>query len=406
MGKSKDKQDLDILAGKHYSKSNALVNSKGRASLIAQKLFAVGIQQAVEEEKTGLLVTTLRGTDLRKIFNKKNGSFYEQIKEAVTPDENRQSLLDYRVVYTDDTTKKVEAINVVTDCTFEDGILVIRFNNKVNGQIHALKANYTVFSLAETMPLKHVYSFKIYEILKAEYDRQDYIAEKQNLKESANPTYIMEVDLVDLKLRLGIIDPSANSDIVKALKESTPNYEKIDEIAANQKDYQKYRDFASFRRAALDKSQKELKEKTSISFEYEPIKSGKGGKTSAIRFYIHKNIKADEIVDAPNEKSEILSDDDKLEVVFKIIALLGSEFGARDIRIIAEKSNYDLNKVTNAYKLMKESNSEIKNPTAWIIAAIVGEYEKPRSIKNKNNFNNFPQNSYDFDALEKLLVEN
>ncbi len=45
--KAKSSQpDFTILEGKYYSKSNALVNAKGKGSLLSQKLFAVGIQQA------------------------------------------------------------------------------------------------------------------------------------------------------------------------------------------------------------------------------------------------------------------------------------------------------------------------------------------------------------------------
>lgn len=404
MGKQKDKNEISILEGKHYQKSNALVNSKGKASLIAQKLFAIGIQQAEPEEKTGLLVAELKGTDLRKIFNKTNGSFYDQIKDAVTPVNDRQSLLDYRVVFTDDTTKKVEAINVITDCTFEDGILTMRFNNKVNNQIHELKANYTVFSLAETMPLKHIYSFKLYEILKAEYDRQDYIAEKYNKKSNDNPTYIMEIDLIDLKLRLGIIDANANDDILKAVKKTNPDYEDIEKRASVQDDFKKYSDFAAFRRAALDKPQKELREKTSIQFEYVPIKCGRGGKTTGIRFFISKN-NSDSDVSIEKEPVNItISEDEKMESIFSIKMLLGSEFSIADARVLAEKANYDVKKVTDAIDLMNDSESEIKNVVAWLLKAIENNYQPPKSKKHSPSFFKFQQNTEDID--EKLFLDN
>ena len=178
MGRRKSEEyNIDLLKGKNYSKSNALVNSKGKANLLAQKLFAIGIQQA-KEDKTGILTAELRGTDLRKVFGNTNGSFYDEIKSLVEPIQGKPSLMDWRIVYSDDTTKSVEAINIVTDCKFEDGIFQMRFNNKVNKEIRELKQNYTVFSLAETIPLKSIYSFKLYEMLKSEYDRQDYIAKK------------------------------------------------------------------------------------------------------------------------------------------------------------------------------------------------------------------------------------
>ena len=73
--------DLSVLKGRHYSKSNALINAKGTTSLLAQKIFSVGIQQAQLDETTGQLVATLYGSDLRRIFANKSGSFYDHIKE-------------------------------------------------------------------------------------------------------------------------------------------------------------------------------------------------------------------------------------------------------------------------------------------------------------------------------------
>lgn len=402
MKRENDKNDLNILLGKHYQKSNALVNSKGRASSIAYKLFALGIQQVKEEEKTGILYAEINGTDLRKIFKKDSGSFYEQIKSAVTPVKDRQSLLDYRVVYVDDSTNTVEAINVVTDCKFENGKLTIRFNNKVNDQIYKLNSNYTVFPLEEYIPLKKVYTLRLYEILKAEYDCQDYIAKKQNAKVEDNPIYVFEINLVDLKLQLGIVDINASEELLKAVKQPNPDYDLIDKLAMDQEDYKKYASFGQFNRTVLKVPQKELLEKTSIAFDYKPITIGRGGKTVGIRFFIRKNVNKDN-EESVLEKNKSLSEDDKLEVLFNVKSILGNDYSAKEAREIAEIANYDVAKVKKAYSLMQNSVAEIKSPLAWLKAAIKGEYKEP---KTNNSFNNFRQNTYDFEELEKKLLDN
>ena len=138
MGRKKvEEYNIDLLRGKNYSKSNALVNSKGKANLLAQKLFAIGIQQAIEDEN-GILTAELRGTDLRKVFCNSNGSFYDEIKALVEPTKDKPSLMDWRIVFTDDTSKSVEAINIVTDCKFDEGVFQMRFNTKVNKEIRQL----------------------------------------------------------------------------------------------------------------------------------------------------------------------------------------------------------------------------------------------------------------------------
>lgn len=401
MGRKKKVEHEICIADDHYKKSNNLANSKGRASLIAQKLFAIGIQRAVEDEK-GILVSVIKGTELRKIFNKKSGSFYDQIKEA--SDENAvNGMTDYKVILTDDTNKSIEVINVITDAKFKGGILTIRFNDKLNKDIYQLKANYTTYSISEIVPLKHNYSLRLYEILKSEYDRQDYLAEKNNTKDGSHPTYSFKIDLTDLKLRLGIIS-TADKEINKELKKPNPDYNIINEVAKkNQDDFKKYEDFGAFRRSIIDTAQKELQKHTSISFDYDKITSGKGGKTVGIQFYIRKNSRiacATEFVDEP---TKVLSDDDKLEIIFEIKTFMDSSFSIRDVRALAELANYDVARVRRAYDLMLKNVTKIETPIAWLKEAIKNNYQESKPI---NKFNNFPQNTYDFEELEQQLLEN
>lgn len=407
MGRKKKEEDnYSILAGKQYSKSNALINAKSKSSLLVQKLFAIGIQQAVEDEKTGILSATLRGTDLRKIFGSKNGSFYDEIKKAVTQSKDKSSIMDYRVIYTNDVTKTVEAINIVTDCKFSDGIFYIRFNDRVNNQIKNLKSNYTIFSLSETMPLKSVYSFRLYEILKSEYDKQEWQAKKNNTY-SVNDTRILEIDLIDLKLRLGIIDPGIDPEIQLALQKSEPNYTKIEEFAKNQPDYKSYQTFSVFRKKVLDKAQQELNEKTSISFEYEQLKNGRGGKTTGIRFFIHCNIAEPQEIEKIVEEKTSLSEIEVYTAIFQVQTMLGtSEFSMEDVSAICKAANYNVEKVKQAYTILTKSKAQVDNPTGWLIEAVRSGYKTSKSQKAQNSFNNFPQNKIDYDAIEAQLLDN
>ena len=403
MGKNQSEYDLSILSGKHYSKSNALVNSKGKSNLLAQKLFAIAIQQAEEDKKTGILTTTLHGTDLKKIFgvNKNRGSFYDEIRALVEPIKGRPSLLDWRVIFTDDVTKKVEGINIITDCTFEDGIFQIRFNNKVNKQVRELKQNYTVFSLVETIPLKSLYSFKLYEILKAEYDKQDYYAKKNNTWEP-NAAYIMDIDITDLKLRFGIIDASISPEITQALKKSNPDYKEIERLTENlpkeiKKDHIKYKRFDSFRKATLDVAQKELEEKTSISFEYEQIKAGRGGKTVGIRFTIHK--KQEEF------KENSLTDAEKIDFLDDLYSLINEHLGFKDYPAIAEAAHYNMDLIKEKYEMAQ--SQEIDNLAGWLIKALKEDYSMPvKSMKKAPENWKFEQRQMSLDDMEDALIDN
>lgn len=417
MGRKKQSEEnlTEILASKKYTKSNALINSKGKASLLAEKLFAIGIQQAVEDEKTGILTTTMRGTELKKIFGTKRGSFYDDIKDLVDPpSKSEPSLLDWRIIYTDDTTQTVEAINIIMDASFEKGVFKVRFNNKVNKQVRKLQSNYTVFSLAETIPLKSIYSFKLYEILKAEYDRQDYVEKKRGTWKP-NATYITEMHIIDLKLRLGVIDTSWSKELTEELKQAEPDYDIIekmaDELSKKQTDkvsktYNSYKRIDNFKKNVLERARTELDEKTSISFRYENLSGGAGGKVYGFRFFVTQksNSPEPEIVDVPVNND--LSDDDKLEIIFEVKQLLSDgDFTMKEIRTITEKANYNVDVVRNAYAIMNQSVSPINNPTAWMIKAIEDGYEAPKP-RTATKVNNFQQQTYDFDKLEEQLLEN
>ncbi len=325
------------------------------------------------------------------------------------PVNGKPSLLDWRVVYTDDTTEKVEAINIVSDCKFEDGIFSFSFNKKVKSQVWELKSNYTIFSLTETIPLKSIYSFRLFELLKAEYDRQQYRA-KKNCTYKPDDTYITDINLTDLKLKLGIIDPNTDRKILEAIKKDNPDFDMIEDLAQGQKNTIKYKRFSDFREATLEVAKKELAEKTSISFDYDQIKSGRGGKTTGIRFFIHQNKKqvSDQTVEENLEiQSEPISEAEKYTIVFKAQVMLGTDlFNMEDILAIVKAADYDLKRIETAKKLMSKSKSHIDNPTGWMIEAIRNDYKDSVSVKKTNIFNDFPQYTYDFDQLEQQLLDN
>jgi plasmid replication initiation protein len=400
--KAKSSQpDFTILEGKYYSKSNALVNAKGKGSLLSQKLFAVGIQQAEKDEKTGIISSTLYGTDLRMIFGAKNGSFYDQIKEVVQPLKGKPSLLDYRLVYADDATEKVEAINVITDCSFEDGILIIRYNTKVNDDIYRLKSNYTTYALSETMGLKSIYSFRLYEILKAEYDKQSYVAHKNGRNLNNEKAYVLEINLTDLKLRLGIIDPSIDKDILKVIQSDNPDYDLVEELAKEQKDGRKYAKVSNLKTYALNRAQKELAEKTSLSFDYEEIKAGRGGKIIGIRFFIRlKSKEKKDIIDITPEMTEEM----KENVIDEINDYIDEKVKIKDLKTIAEEAGYDIDRIKKQYDLMKKKKNKVDDIVAYLIKAIRNDYSEP--VSKKNSFGNFEQLQYDFDDLESKIIDN
>ncbi len=424
--KKNENYDLSSLSRKKYSISNNLINAKGKTTPLAEKLFHIGIHQAELEEGTEQLVVTLHGTELREIFGDRSGSFYDRIKELVTPDKEKPSLLDWRIIYANDETKQISAVNVVTDCEFKNGTLRMRYNNKVTKSLYNLKKNYTQFSLAETIPLRSIYSLRLYEILKAEYDRQCGSATKMGMQWDYTKPCTWVVNLTDLKLRLGIIDPNENREIANALLKSNVDYDFIEKLATETKEKKskdkksksdrfgddteaqdektKYSDWGDFRKNVILVAKKELDQKTSIKFEFKPERGGLGGKTHGIKFFIYKEIPQTEVV----EEVKNLTDEEKDEIIDQISDIIAEKLKLKDYRAIAKAAKYDVEKVKKAYSVLAAGTAEVDNVTGFMIKAIKEGYEAPVKAKKtaRNSFNNFEQNDYDFNELEKMLTDN
>lgn len=412
--KNENSYDLSILKGRQYSKSNSLINAKGTTSLLAQKIFSVGIQQAQLDDRTGQLVTTLHGGDLRRIFGSKGGSFYEHIRDLVEPEKEKASLLDWRIIYTNDQTQELEALNVVTDCKFKDGILEMRYNNRITDQLYQLKENYTMFSLEDTIPLKSIYSYRIYEILKSEFDKQSYIAHRRGENLDNSEPYILVINLTDLKLRLGIIDPNENKEIYNALKKSNVDFEYIEQLSqesaerkkdkgTNKTGKPKYSVFSTFRKNTLDKAKEELDKLTSIRFEYEPIKSGRGGRIHSIRFFIYDKKTTRRSVE---KKIKVLSTEEKDSFIDQISDMIYGNLKVRDLRAIAEAAEYDIDKVEKACKVLDATNGKIENITGFMIKAIKDGYQEPVQRAKRSSYTSFEQNTNDYESLEAQLLDN
>jgi len=117
------------------------------------------------------------------------------------------------------------------------GVLKIGFHPDLKPHFLQLKANFTRYSLTEFLGLQSIYSQRLYEILKS-YSGQDYV----------------ELTLDELHKALDF--PAAMRD-----------------------------NFAYFRRKVLEQAHKEIVDgKLSLWFDWTPIKTGRGGKVSAIRF--------------------------------------------------------------------------------------------------------------------------
>lgn len=387
----KEKRD-QLIVNKSYKKSNELINAMGKGTALSQKLFAIGMQH-IHVDETNNVVATIYGTDLRKMFKSSSGSLYEHIEALCDRQIKGATIFDWNLLMKDKENGKIEAHQVVTDASFKNGTLTLRYNNSLTDKIVNLQKDYTVLSLAETLSLKSVYSLRLYEMLKSAYDYQSAVTKKQG-------EMVFEYLLPELKLELGIINSGGSKEIKAELEKDSPDYDRIDELA-EKTGQNKYKEFKIFNRNVLLKAKEELNKKTSLVVDYEPIKSGR--KAVGIRFFVTKKEQ-----EAPKTVQIVQANRD--EILDELIDLMHDDFKLREIREIAEAADYDISKIKKAYEYMQNYGTDIDVPIAFIKDCIKKGYynteSKPKSGKS-NSFNNFTQRTdYDFEELERKLLEN
>ena len=387
----KEKRD-QLIVNKSYKKSNELINAMGKGTALSQKLFAIGMQH-IHVDETNNVVATIYGTDLRKMFKSSSGSLYEHIEALCDRQIKGATIFDWNLLMKDKENGKIEAHQVVTDASFKNGTLTLRYNNSLTDKIVNLQKDYTVLSLAETLSLKSVYSLRLYEMLKSAYDYQSAVTKKQG-------EMVFEYLLPELKLELGIINSGGSKEIKAELEKDSPDYDRIDELA-EKTGQNKYKEFKIFNRNVLLKAKEELNKKTSLVVDYEPIKSGR--KAVGIRFFVTKKEQ-----EAPKTVQIVQANRD--EILDELIDLMHDDFKLREIREIAEAADYDISKIKKAYEYMQNYGTDIDVPIAFIKDCIKKGYynTESRSKSNKSNsFNNFTQRTdYDFEELERKLLEN
>lgn len=232
-----------------------------------------------------------------------------------------------------------------------EGTVILKFDSNLRPYLLELKELYTSYKLDNILSLKSKYSLRLYEVLKSNSFKKNVIIELEELKNM---------------------------------------------VGANAKYLKVYADFKS---KVIFQAQKELAEKTDISFEFEELKTGR--KVTGIKFCINSSkamneIACDKIQPEDSINSEVI------KKVFKIMNLHKIEqVEAKKIYDTA-KGNFEIIEKCYAYCCEKK----VKSIVAYMLKLVKpNEFIEPKGNIPKSNFTNYEQRDYDFDALEKKLLE-
>jgi plasmid replication initiation protein len=255
--------------------------------------------------------------------------------------------------------KKIIQVAWLSSAVYEKGTgyVELEFSPRLKPYMLKLGTLFTQYKLANILSMKSKYSPRIYEILKCnEFKKQGYI----------------EIEVEDLR---------------KLLK--TDNM------------YSQYQDF---KRKVILQAQKELNQKTDISFEFEEIKTGR--KVTSIKFIIKSNKKAND----PKENSVLDEVSATLETpletiendIKRIMKLTNNEFTEKNAMLFRDMSNGDIGKIKKLFDYMNTKNIN-KNRVGYM-RKLLEEWEEPRQSSSTTGFNNFEARKYDYDSLEKKLL--
>lgn len=375
-----------------YSKSNLLIGSKYKSSLLENKLIAVSLSKINEaiEDKEGTLIVKIPATELKQLLGVSGNSFYERL------DETAEAMTGRTIGMSDPETQSFDYIAVVDRAHYEGGILTVEYNRHLNKYLKNIESNFTILSIDTMMQFDSVYAFRLYEVLKSRcYTRKG--APKTN-------KYSINISLSELKLDLGIIN--ANEDRVKRVLRgsTTPDYDEAARVAV-EKMYSKWYEF---KRQVLDVAVQEINsnEKAMMQIDYNTDKCGRGGRVVSVTFLI--TLLGSEDQREKKEETSGMSEDDEMEFLFELKTVFSEfpELKLANLKEIAKTANWDMKACKKAAIVASEAG-DIENPTGFIISAIKNNWEKNNKNSNrKNSFNDFTQNEYDYEDLEKKLVAN
>ena len=238
------------------------------------------------------------------------------------------------------------------------GMVMLKFNPDLKPYMLQLNTVFTQYKLANILSMKSKYSPRIYEILKCnEFKKQGYI----------------EIELVELRKLL-----------------------RAEDI---------YPLYADFKRFVIQRTQKELKKLSDVSFDFEEIKTGR--KVTALKFFIRsnkvKNKAHDEVCATVEDKSIDKEEKCSTGIINEIKAILKDDITGLEAKSILDTAKGDINIIKQKYELSK-SVAKIDNIVGWMIKAIKEDYQAPKGKIKENTFTDYEQRTYDFKDLERKLL--
>lgn len=374
----KDQQD----ANREYSpqtfvKSNVLIRAKYKSSLLEDRLIdysLIAIQKYGKSED-GMYKVSFNTRPLQDMLGMSGNSyFYTKIKSVAKAMLGRQIFIEYMNPETKE--PAFAYYNLINKATYADGVFSIYFNGTIPLKNLEKAGNYTRLSYEAKWSLKNIYSARLYEILKSVC----YVPKGEAKREH----FVYEIGLAELQLEIGVV----NAEIAKVreiLLRDVVDYD----LAVRTSPEKVNVSWSKFKERVLDPAIKEIngQPKTKMQIRYEKITAGKGGKVIGIRFFIDVM----GVVPTPllNQLPSMSQEDRFKEIIYVVNEL--NKVGISDVSVesataLAEKSEYDHEKLRKAIFTYQAATTKIENPIGYMM-----DYLEKRYTLSKNQIGKFKQ---------------
>ena len=414
----KKKNELSIFDDSQFSKSNSLISASYNQTLLEAQLTSIlifNLQQKRYTREDGNLVCKLRAADIKKILNKSSGSFYTQLSETALA-------MTGRVIgFSDPKSQRFEYVSLINRTKYEDGVFTVKFSSDIEPYLHKLTANFTVLKLPTMLRFKSINAFRIYELIRS----QTY----QRKGEPKRTQYVMEFGLAELMFKIGLANAELDS-VRKILNNSeTPDYEK----ALEKSPEKMYRNWSDFRKRVIIPAIKEINEMPAadIDVDFEPIRSGKGGKVTGVIFYAQ--LRKVVIYDIASMTKE-----DLFDFCLMIDAPETVKFSDREA--IAKAGNGNIQDINAACEYVNNSDVEVEDFVGYVIKTLKEGWHRDEKVVDFNQkttktastkkisatknatkrttskkkstsakptkFSNFHERDNDYDDIERQLILN
>jgi plasmid replication initiation protein len=350
-----------------YRKSNVLIASKYKGTLLENKILSYALSQVknLEGRSDSDLVYTFSAAELRHVTGSTSGSFYAKLSPVA------KAMAGRMIGYENPEKNEFEYIPLIQRAEYKEGEFTIKFNTELRRYISDITSNFTRLNLQTMMNFKSDYTFRLYELLKSNcYHR----------KGSSGPADYFEIQygLSELKFIIGVVDVNSNPAKSYLAQKKNPTNRDYDMAVEKVHEYEKtYEDWTGFRRRVIDPAVKEINEKTEIFVTYDTKRSGRGGKVDTVIFTMQMR-------ETPKTTAGELTQENKDSVIDNILEWMardGIGIRLKDALAIAEAGEYQLYEIQRAFMICQAAK-DVDDPVAYIIAGLKRKFTPTREQLN------------------------